>query len=173
MLSVWYDRRGELLYLDGDHGGAGSERHADSEAEWIFRELWYGYEAEYRRIRRERDREQRNHHGRLRFRGGENTVFLRDCYDVQGRLLPGSGYHRDFFSQYCFILAVRRPEDPFEGTLHCQWSDSGWGTQQIHVVYDGNTLTFELQEGQPVYTEEIVRWTRTDGEFVKKRIHVR
>ena len=97
---------------------------------------------------------------------GNRLVFC-DCGAIQEERLIEHNYFEDFFSLFCFLLAVTNPDHSFEGMRRMVEPQSYVKRVLTHAVYDGTTLTFEQMEGDPVYATDLVSWTRRDDRFWK------
>ncbi len=98
----------------------------------------------------------------------EGSRFLfSDCSAIEDNRLIENRYFEDFFSMLCLILAAVFPEVRFAGMCRSFNPESYEKKTLTHVTWDGNVLTFEQMEGDPVYATLILSWTRIDNKLMK------
>ncbi len=149
------------------------ERYVKSEAVHDFKCLWHEYWSIYRDIRRKgadeipRNEEAEELAGRITRRG--NRLEISDFSGPWENENIANLYFEDFFSMLVFMLASEFPEITFEGMKRLQDPDSRskYSRTLTHAVYDGETLTFEQMEGDPVYYAYTVSWMRDEDRFIK------
>lgn len=97
-----------------------------------------------------------------------NRFVFRDCDAIRQETLIDHRYFEDYFSMFCFLLAVIAPEHTFEGMRRIQEPTGVAKRVLTRVVYDAETLRFEQMEGLPVYAAQVVSWTRREQRFWKR-----
>ena len=142
-------------------------RYVSREQVGDFRALWSVCRMEGRPSRREPlPPEGEELLRRIRTRDGRFE--FRDCDGILQERQIEHRYFEDFFSLFCFLLAVESPDHPFEGLRRTENPDGLPNRVLTRAVYDGTSLTFEQMEGLSVYGTCIVSWTRREEVFLKR-----
>lgn len=147
------------------------ERYVRFEEASSFRLLWMNYQRLYRRFIREKvslsgeQEEMLKMIGSIRKDGCRFLITDRSGLGDDRQI--EHQYYQDFFSMLCFLLAVKSPDTSFEG-LYRSFEPCSYQKRILnHAVFDGNVLSFEQMEGDPVYGTELISWTRVDDRFMK------
>ena len=177
MICAYFQNGYEYLPFDGmekeyaDGWAHYPERYVPYESVGALKNLWTDYRRACAACRRAGDYPHREEAEALaaRLRMDRKRLKLEDCDGIRQDYQIEHHYFEDFFSMLCLMLAAALPDAAFEGMRRTAEPGSYAKRILTRAAYDGETLTFEQMEGDPVYNAVAVSWTRA-GDRLRKAV---